>query len=98
MPIDGILKTVIDNGGTLTNGVLATILLWWIWSVHNKLVVGVLVPRQVHNDVREERDLWREAAKENQRQKKELIDSLEITQELLRVVRATLVEEKADPR
>ena len=98
MPIDGILKTVVDNGGTLTNGVLATLLLWWVWSVHNKLVMGKLVPQQVHDDVRVERDLWRKAAAENQRQKKELIDSLEVTQELLRVVRQTLVDEKARPR
>ena len=97
MPIDGILKMVVDNGGTLTNGVLAVLLLWWAWSVYSKLVAGKLVPQQVHDDVRVERDLWRQTAQENARQKKELIESLEVTQALLRVVQKTLADEEVQP-
>lgn len=92
----GLLKIVVDNGGTLTNGVLAVALLTWAWSLYTKLADGRLVPYQVHADVRKERDLWRDAAQEDSRQKRELISSLEVTQELLRTVRVTLVEERLE--
>ena len=87
---DSVFDVVLKNGGDLTSGVLALILLWFSWYTHRRIVVGDLVPRSVHEDIRTERDVWREAARENAEQRKQLVASLEVTQCLLRAVQESL--------
>ncbi len=87
---DAVLNVVLENGGDLASGVLALILLWFAWYTYRRIVVGDLVPRAVHEDTREERDVWKEAARENAEQRKQLIASLEVTQCLLQAVQESL--------
>ena len=87
---DSIFDVVLQNGSDLTSGVLALILLWFSWYTYRRIVAGDLVPRSVHEDIREQRDLWQQAAEENAEQRKQLIASLEVTQCLLRAVQESL--------
>ena len=83
-------NVILNNGGDLTSGVLAVILLWFSWYTYRRIVAGDLVPRAVHEDIRKERDVWREAAHQNAQQSAQLIASLEVTQCLLRAVQESL--------
>ena len=50
MSWDAIAQLLLANSGTLTNGVLAVILLWFAWFTYRRIVNGDLVPRAVHED------------------------------------------------
>lgn len=90
MSWDSIAQLLLANGGTLTNGVLVVILLWFLWYTYRRIVNGDLVPRAVHEDTRKERDVWRETAQTNAQQREQLIASLDVTQTLLRSVHQSL--------
>lgn len=86
------LRAVFANGGDITAGVLALILLWFAWYTYRRIVAGDLVPRTVHDDVRRERDLWRQAAEQSASQQAQLIDSLQVTRGLLQTLQERLRE------
>ena len=90
MSWDAIAQLLLANAGTLTNGVLAVILLWFAWFTYRRIVNGDLVPRAVHEETRKERDVWRETARTNGQQMDQLIASLDITKTLIREVHGTL--------
>lgn len=71
------------NGGELSNGVLALFLLIGAWWTVRRIITGDLVPRIVHEDIRTERDLWRETAQSSAEQLRASVAALEVTNRLL---------------